>query len=118
MMGPYWRSPRSYTDPKVLHQTFRSIAGTAPDRPWSITAASSALLMAGLRILRVIVGPYPYGHTCCTYPFLRTPESDQWPKKLRDLAGRARTVARIRSAEAGKSGDCDPAGRGVSERCS
>jgi putative addiction module killer protein len=47
--------------------------------------------------------------------FLRTPEFDTWLKALRDPIGKARIVARIRSAEYGNFGDCEPVGEGVSE---
>ena len=47
--------------------------------------------------------------------FLRTPEFDAWLKGLRDPVGKARIVARIRSAEHGNFGDCEPVGEGVSE---
>ena len=45
----------------------------------------------------------------------RTPEFDAWLKALRDPVGKARIVARIRSAEEGNFGDCEPVGEGVSE---
>lgn len=47
--------------------------------------------------------------------FQRTPEFDAWLKALRDPVGKARIIARIRSAEAGNFGDCEPVGEGVSE---
>lgn len=47
--------------------------------------------------------------------FQRTPEFDAWLKTLRDPVGKARIIARIRSAEAGNFGDCEPVGEGVSE---
>jgi putative addiction module killer protein len=47
--------------------------------------------------------------------FLRTPEFDQWLVKLRDPIAKARIIARIRSAEAGNFGDCEPVGDGISE---
>ena len=47
--------------------------------------------------------------------FLRTPEFDAWLKALRDPIGKARIVARIRSAEQGNFGDCEPVGEGISE---
>jgi putative addiction module killer protein len=47
--------------------------------------------------------------------FLRTLEFDTWLKALRDPIGKARIVARIRSAECGNFGDCEPVGEGVSE---
>lgn len=49
------------------------------------------------------------------YTFFRTPEFDKWLKKLRDPVGKARIVARIRSAEAGNFGDCESVGGRVSE---
>jgi putative addiction module killer protein len=47
--------------------------------------------------------------------FLRTAEFDGWLRALRDPVGKARILARIRSAEAGNFGDCEPVGEGVSE---
>jgi putative addiction module killer protein len=47
--------------------------------------------------------------------FLRTPEFDTWLKSLRDPIGKARILARIRSAELGNFGDAAPVGGGVSE---
>ncbi|MEQ1605873.1 MAG: type II toxin-antitoxin system RelE/ParE family toxin [Pyrinomonadaceae bacterium] len=47
--------------------------------------------------------------------FLRTPEFDAWLAKLRDPIAKARIIARIRSAEAGNFGDCEPVGDGISE---
>jgi putative addiction module killer protein len=47
--------------------------------------------------------------------FLRTEEFDAWLVALKDKVGRARIVHRIRSAEHGNFGDCEPVGEGVSE---
>jgi putative addiction module killer protein len=47
--------------------------------------------------------------------FLRTEEFDAWLSDLKDKMGRARIVHRIRSAEHGNFGDCEPVGDGVSE---
>jgi putative addiction module killer protein len=47
--------------------------------------------------------------------FLRTPEFDAWLTALRDQVGKARVLARIRSAEAGNFGDLAAVGRGVFE---
>lgn len=47
--------------------------------------------------------------------FLRTSEFDTWLKALRDPIGKARILARIRSAEAGNFGDAAPVGGGVVE---
>jgi putative addiction module killer protein len=38
-----------------------------------------------------------------------------WLKALRDPIGKARIIARIRSAEAGNLGDCEAVGDGISE---
>ena len=46
---------------------------------------------------------------------LRTPEFDEWLRALRDVAGKARILARLRSAALGNFGDCEPVGDGVSE---
>ena len=47
--------------------------------------------------------------------FLRTAEFDAWLHALRDKVGRARIIHRIRSAEHGSFGDCEPVGEGVFE---
>ncbi len=47
--------------------------------------------------------------------FQRSDEFDAWLAGLKDKAGRARIVHRIRSAEHGNFGDCVPVGEGVSE---
>jgi putative addiction module killer protein len=47
--------------------------------------------------------------------FLRTREFDEWLTRLRDQVAKARIIARIRSAEAGNFGDCEPVGSGISE---
>lgn len=47
--------------------------------------------------------------------FLRSHEFDEWLAALRDDIGRARIIHRIRSAELGNFGDCEPVGEGVSE---
>ena len=47
--------------------------------------------------------------------FLRSGEFDTWLAGLKDKVGRARIAHRIRSAEHGNFGDCEPVGEGVSE---
>ena len=47
--------------------------------------------------------------------FLRTEEFDAWLSALKDKVGRARIAHRIRSAEHGNFGDCEPVGEGVFE---
>jgi putative addiction module killer protein len=47
--------------------------------------------------------------------FERSEEFDAWLAALKDNVGRARIVLRIRSAEHGNFGDCEPVGEGVSE---
>ena len=46
---------------------------------------------------------------------LRSDEFDAWLAGLKDAVGRARILARLRAAEAGNFGDCQPVGEGVSE---
>ena len=47
--------------------------------------------------------------------FLRTTEFDAWLKALRDPIGKARILARVRSAEIGNFGDSSAVGEGVYE---
>ena len=47
--------------------------------------------------------------------FERSEEFDAWLAGLKDKVGRARIALRIRSAEHGNFGDCEPVGEGVSE---
>lgn len=47
--------------------------------------------------------------------FERTEEFDDWLADLKDKVGRARIILRIRSAEHGNFGDCEPVGEGVFE---
>jgi putative addiction module killer protein len=47
--------------------------------------------------------------------FQRTDTFDAWLAELKDKKAKARILARIRSAEAGNLGDCEPVGEGVSE---
>jgi putative addiction module killer protein len=47
--------------------------------------------------------------------FLRTPQFDLWLRSLRNPIAKARIAARIRSAQAGNFGDCEPVGEGISE---
>ena len=47
--------------------------------------------------------------------FYRSDEFDAWLAALKDKTGRARIALRIRSAEHGNFGDCEPVGEGVSE---
>jgi putative addiction module killer protein len=49
------------------------------------------------------------------YTVLRSDEFDKWLAQLKDAKGKARIVARIRSAELGNLGDIKPVGAGVSE---
>jgi len=46
---------------------------------------------------------------------LRTDAFDVWLSKLKDARGKARLIERIRSAERGNFGDCEPVGQGISE---
>lgn len=45
----------------------------------------------------------------------KTAEFNEWLLGLKDKAGRARIITRIRSAEYGNFGDCEPVGEGVFE---
>ena len=49
------------------------------------------------------------------YTILKTKEFDAWLRKLRDTKGKAKILARIKSAELGNLGDSKPVGTGVSE---
>ncbi len=49
------------------------------------------------------------------YTIVRTADFDAWLSKLKDARGKARIVERIRSAERGNFGDCEPVGNGVVE---
>jgi putative addiction module killer protein len=46
---------------------------------------------------------------------LRTDIFDAWLSKLKDPRAKARIIKRIRSAERGNLGDCEPVGASVSE---
>lgn len=47
--------------------------------------------------------------------FLGTRQFDDWLRALRDPVGKARILARLRSASLGNFGDCEPVGEGISE---
>jgi putative addiction module killer protein len=46
---------------------------------------------------------------------LQTEEFSEWLHGLRDVAAKARVVARLSAAEVGNFGECAPVGDGVSE---
>lgn len=69
----------------------------------------------GLRHRFPLARTYPYGYTSAMNTFLRTDDFDAWLVGLKDNLARARIVHRIRSAEHGNFGDCEPVGEGVSE---
>lgn len=46
---------------------------------------------------------------------LRHADFDAWLRRLLDIKAKARILARIKSAEHGNFGDCQPVGEGVSE---
>jgi putative addiction module killer protein len=58
---------------------------------------------------------YPEGYIAAVNTLLRSDEFDAWLAALKDAVGRARILARLRAAEAGNFGDCQPVGEGVSE---
>lgn len=47
--------------------------------------------------------------------FFKSDEFNDWLLHLKDPVGKAIIIKRIRSAEAGNFGDCEPVGDGVSE---
>ncbi len=47
--------------------------------------------------------------------FLKSEKFDAWLISLKDHVGKAIIIKRIRNAEAGNFGDCEPVGEGVSE---
>ena len=49
--------------------------------------------------------------------FHRSDEFDAWLVASKDKIGRVRIALRVRSAEHGNFGDCEPAGQGVSGIC-
>jgi putative addiction module killer protein len=49
------------------------------------------------------------------FVILRSGEFDAWLAALADAKGKARILARLRSATLGNFGDCEPVGEGVSE---
>lgn len=49
------------------------------------------------------------------FTFIRHAAFDEWLRRLADLKAKARILARIKSAEHGNFGDCEPVGEGVSE---
>jgi putative addiction module killer protein len=49
------------------------------------------------------------------YTIDKTNEFSDWLSTLRDIRARARIVSRIKSAEHGNLGDCEPVGEGISE---
>ena len=49
------------------------------------------------------------------YTVLHSDRFDKWLRKLKDVRGRARIVARLRSVELGNLGDVKSVGDGISE---
>ena len=49
------------------------------------------------------------------FVILRSEEFDAWLSALADIKGKARILARLRSAALGNFGDCEPVGEGVSQ---
>ncbi len=47
--------------------------------------------------------------------FEQSTEFANWLKALKDKIGKVRVLARLRAAELGNFGDCEPVGEGVSE---
>lgn len=55
------------------------------------------------------------GYSNAMNTLVLSPEFDAWLNELRDDIARVRIVARLRMAEGGNFGDCEPVGEGVSE---
>ncbi|MCD9571929.1 type II toxin-antitoxin system RelE/ParE family toxin [Pseudomonas protegens] len=49
------------------------------------------------------------------FVFEQTPEFSRWLLNLKDPQGKTRVLARIRAAQLGRFGDCEPVGEGVHE---
>lgn len=49
------------------------------------------------------------------FTLVRSSDFDAWLSDLADQRGKARILARLRSATLGNFGDCEPVGEGVSE---
>ena len=47
--------------------------------------------------------------------FLKSDEFNAWLANLKDQVGKAIITKRIRAAESGRFGDCEPVGEGISE---
>jgi len=58
---------------------------------------------------------YLFGYKRIMNTIIRTEIFDAWLSRLKDKRGKARIFDRIRSAERGNFGDCEPVGAGVSE---
>ena len=58
---------------------------------------------------------YPNGYSQVVITFLRTEVFDRWLRKLKNPVGKARILRRLRAAELGNFGDCEPVGHGISE---
>src|SRR5260363_267125 len=62
-----------------------------------------------------LTNAYPTEYTTPMYTLLRFGEFDAWLSALKDIRGKTRILARIKSAEFGNSGDSEPIGEGVFE---
>ena len=58
---------------------------------------------------------YSLGYALPMFTFKQSDEFRQWLAGLKDVQGKVRVLSRIRNAEQGHFGDCEPVGEGVSE---
>lgn len=58
---------------------------------------------------------YPFGYIFSVNTLWRTDEFDRWLARMKDAVAKARILLRLRAAELGNFGDCEPVGKGVSE---
>lgn len=58
---------------------------------------------------------YPKGYTNSMITLLQTTEFGDWLRELKDNIGKARILARLRSASLGHFGDSKPVGSGILE---
>ena len=88
---------------------------TAVGAPAGVAAANGSDTSHGCEILPRLHFGIPLDTLSHMNTFHRSDEFDAWLAALKDKVGRARIALRIRSAEHGNFGDCEPVGEGVSE---
>ena len=98
-----------YRGGELLSWIEMSKSGSYANRPRYSEASESEVSAAGLHV------SIRSDTTQCVNTFERTEEFDNSLAGLKDKKGRARIALRIRSAEHGNFGDCEPVGEGVFE---